>query len=132
MLGPAIRIALVSLAAALLACAALVDAAWWTRHVVVPACYLPPPHWMLPATRIGLAVCGLALAVASLRVRRPSAGDVARVAFAVLLALPASELALRALDGPESKTPHPRLEWLLGDGDARTGWKFRPNQVLRF
>src|SRR5436305_14757515 len=100
MLGWVIRIALGSLAAALLACAALVDGAWWMRHVVVPACYLPPPRWMLPATRVALATCGVAMAAAALRVRRPSAGDVARVVSALLLALPASELALRALDGP--------------------------------
>lgn len=126
------RILLLAPAAALLAGAALLDRSWWTRHVVVPACYLPPAQWELPAVRLALAVAGLALLACALLVQRPSPGGVARVALSVLLACAAAEIVLRVIDRPESRTPHPRLEWLLGALDPRTGWSFVPNRTLRF
>ena len=126
------RFALGAPALALLGAAALLDVDWWTRHVVVPACYLPPPPWMLPAVRIALAAAGVALAVTAARVPRPTAAGAARVALAVVLALAASELALRLLERDERRTHHPRLEFLLGAPDARTGWSFVPHSTLRF
>lgn len=108
------------------------DGAWWSRHVVVPACYLPPPPWMHGATRAGLALLGLVLAGTVLRLGRPTPGGVARTALAFALALCASEVALRILERPEQRSRHPRLEWLLGAKDARTGWSFVPHSELRF
>ena len=127
-----IRICLLAPAALLLAAAGRIDVAWWTRHVVVPACYLPPAAWLLPAFRASLAASGLALAAAALLVRRPTAGGFARVAVAVVAALCVCELLLRVLEKPERNTHHPRLEWLIGAADARTGWSFVPGKQLRF
>src|SRR3954468_23843428 len=107
--GAMLRLAVATAAAALLTAAALLDRAWWIRHVVVPACYLPPAEWKLPAVRIGLALCGVALSIVALKIRRVRADVIAAIA----LALPASEIALRLLERPESKSPHPRLESLL-------------------
>lgn len=132
MLRPVLRFLLLAPAAALLAAALLADRAWWTRHVVLPACYLPPAEWKLPAVRVALALAGLALAGCALLVRRPTAGGVARVALSIALAVGAAELMLRAIDRPESRTPNPRLEWLLGAPDARTGWSFVPGRTLRY
>jgi len=124
--------ALVFLAGALFFAAGGVDAYWWERHVVVPACYLPPARWILPALRIALSATGLALCAAALRVQRRSAVGAGRVALAVVAALCASELALRIAERDEKSTRHPRLEFLLGAPDARTGWSFVPRRNLRF
>ena len=115
-----------------LAASALIDGAWWSRHVVEPACYLPPPGWMQGATRAGLALLGLVLAAVALRMGRPTPGGVARTALAFLLALCVSEVALRIVERPEQRSRHPRLEWLLGAKDPRTGWSFVPGSTLRF
>ena len=114
-------------AAALLALAFRIDAPWWDRHVVVPACYLPPPRWLLAGFRVGLAAIAVALAVAA-RFLRPDW----RTAVAIVAALCATELGLRVLESPERKTHHPRLEFLLGTTDPHTGWSFVPSQTLRF
>lgn len=127
-----IRLGLLAAALASVAAAARIDAAWWLRHVVAPACYLPPPAWVHGAARGGLALAGGALAVLALRLGRPSPGGVARSALAVALALGASEAALRMLARPERRSRHPRLEWLLGAADPRTGWAFVPGAALRF
>ena len=127
-----LRLLLLVSAAALGAVAVHVDAAWWTLHVVVPACYLPPPRWILPAVRIGLAGAAMGLVIVAFRLRAPTWAASARVALAVVLALGASEMVLRLIDRPERNTPHPRLEWLMGDADARTGWSFVPGRQLQF
>src|SRR5258708_33707213 len=44
-----LRMALVFLAAAIFFAAGRMDAAWWERHVVVAAWYLPPRRLLLPA-----------------------------------------------------------------------------------
>ena len=127
-----VRFLLLAPASALLVAAAFADRAWWVRHVVVPACYLPPAEWKLAAFRIALASIGLVLAACAFAARSPTPGGVARVAHSIALGLCAAELGLRLLERPESRTPHPRLEWLLGAPDARTGWSFVPGRTLRF
>src|SRR5258708_35906294 len=127
-----LRMALVFLAAAIFFAAGRMDAAWWARRVVVPACYLPPARWILPAVRAALFAAGLALCVVSLRIRPPSAAAAGRVALAVVAALCASEMALRFAERDEKGRHHPRLEFLLGAPDARTGWSFVPRRTLRF
>ena len=119
-------------AVALAASAAIMDGAWWTRHVVVPACYLPPPPFIGPAFRWGLGVAALALVATAFRVRRTTAAGASRIGLAVLAALGISELGLRALDRPEPRTHHPRIEFLMGGFDLRTGWSFTPKKVVRF
>ena len=131
-LRTSVRLLLLAPAVALLAGAAIADRAWWTQHVVVPACYLPPADWKLTAFRVALLLSGLALAICAWLARNPTADGVARVVLSVALAFCAAELGLRVLDKPESQTPHPRLEWLLGAADARTGWSFIPRRSLRF
>ncbi|HUJ28333.1 MAG TPA: hypothetical protein VLW85_20060 [Myxococcales bacterium] len=118
-------------ASLLLLAAARADAAWWQRHVVVPACYLPPAPWLLPAFRIGMtavagALLGLAFAL------RPTWSGAARTGVALLAALAAVELTLRVLERPERSARHPRLEWLLGVADPRSGWSFVPRTHVRF
>lgn len=127
-----IRLALLAAALGALAAAASLDGAWWMRHVVVPACYLPPPWWMHGAVRGGLCLAGAGLALLALGLGRPTPGGIARLALAVALALCASEAALRFSERPERRTRHPRLEWLLGKSDPRTGWAFVPGSTLRF
>ncbi|HZX95412.1 MAG TPA: hypothetical protein VFE90_12905 [Myxococcales bacterium] len=118
-------------AAALAAFAALADRAWFLRHVVVPAYYLPPPPITLPLLRLAVAVAAIALVFcARLALRRATPGGAVRVVLAVGLSLVASELVMRAVERPEVETPNPRLEWRLGDRDPRTGWAFVPRRSL--
>src|SRR5207244_13348485 len=108
------------------------DEPWWSRHVVVPACYLPPPSWMLPLTRFGLAVVAVLLAMVAWKVRAPDRRGAARIAIAVMAALVASEVGLRAAERPRHTARHPRIEWLLGEADVRIGWRFVPLRTLRY
>lgn len=128
------RALLVAPGLALFAAAARLDEPWWMRHVVVPACYLPPAAGLRVALRLGLGIAGLAITSLGLRLRarRPTAAGAARLLLAVALAFCAAELALRVMARPERFTPHPRLEFLLGRPDPRTGWSFLPGRVLRF
>ncbi len=126
-----IRLVLGAAVLALWLAAAHLDGAWWMRHVV-SACYLPPPRWMHAAVRIGLLCIGAVLALVALRLGQPTAGGLARSALAVLLALCAGEIVLRLFARPERRTGYPRLEWLLGEKDPRTGWAFVPMRTLRF
>ena len=118
-------------AALLLWFAAMANDAWFQRHVVLPAYRLPPPAWALPALRIGALALGLGLMVCALAAgRRATAGGVVRVAVALLLSVCASELVLRHFQRPEPEKPDPRLEWILGVEDPRTGWAFIPNRTM--
>jgi hypothetical protein len=122
-----VRTSLFAAAAALLGVAALADAAWFERHVVLPATYLPPPPaWTLPALRLSAVLLAIALAACAWAIKRVTAGGVARGACAVALALAASELALRFLPRHEF-----RIEAQLGAPDARTGWAFVPRRSLQ-
>lgn len=105
--------------------------AWYQRHVLVPAYRLPPPSWALPALRIAAAALGLVLLFCAYAAgRRATAGGVARVAVAILLSLLAAELVLRRFQRPEAEKPDPRLEWILGVEDPRTGWAFVPRRTM--
>ena len=124
-------IVVVAPAAALFAFALLADRAWFERHVVVPAYRLPPSPWALPAVRAGAAFFGCLLAFFAVAAwRRATAGGIARVSAAILLSLVVSELLLRRFDRPESEKTDPRLEWILGVEDPRTGWAFVPNREM--
>src|SRR5262249_16002630 len=50
--------------------------------------------------------------------------------IALVLAIAAAELVLRFFDRPEAQKPNPRLEWILGVEDPRTGWAFVPNRTM--
>jgi hypothetical protein len=118
-------------AAPLLWFAAMANDAWFQRHVVLPAYRLPPPAWTLPALRIGAIALGLGLIACAVTAgRRATAGGVARGAIALVLSVCACELVLRLLQRPEAEMPNPRLEWILGVPDARTGWAFVPNRTM--
>jgi len=118
-------------AAFLLWFAAIADRGWYERHVLVPAYRLPPPGWTLPAVRLGALALGLALAACALAAaRRATAGGLVRVAAALLLSVCSSEIVLRILDRPEPEKPNPRLEWMLGVEDPRTGWAFVPGRTM--
>jgi len=128
-----VRLSFLAPAAALWWFAATADAAWFQRHVVLPAYYLPPPAWMHSALRGASAVLGIGLAVCGLVAgRRATAGGVARVIAALALSLCASEAALRILQKPEAERSSPRVEWMMGGVDARTGWAFVPNRAMEF
>src|SRR5712691_681524 len=118
-------------AARLLWFAAMANDAWFQRHVVLPAYRLPPPAWTLPALRIGAIALGLGLIACAVAAgRRATAGGVARGSIALVLSVCACELVLRLLQRPEAEMPNPRLEWILGVPDARTGWAFVPNRTM--
>jgi hypothetical protein len=124
-------LAIAAPAALLLWFAATANRGWYERHVVVPAYRIPPPAWTLPAVRIGAAALGLGLAACAIAAaRRATAGGIVRVTAALLLSVCASELVLRILDRPEPEKPNPRLEWILGVEDARTGWAFVPGRTM--
>lgn len=127
-----VRSGLLALAVVLCGASAVMNDAWWVRHVVVPACYLTPPAWVHPTVRAGLVALALLLLAAAALLPRMDGGGLARVALSFALALCASEVALRILKKPERATRHPRLEWLLGVADPRTGWSFVPGASLRF
>ena len=118
-------------AAALLWFAAIANEAWFERHVVVPAYRLPPPAWTLPALRIGAIALGIALVACAVAAgRRATPGGAVRVAIALVLSIGASELILRIFQRPEAEKPNPRLEWILGVEDPRTGWAFVPRRTM--
>jgi hypothetical protein len=131
MLRRTVFLAIAGPAAALLWFAAIANEAWFQRHVVLPAYRLPPPAWALTAVRLGAVALGLILVACALAAgRRASAGGVARVTVALALSVCASELVLRLVRRPEPEMPNPRLEWILGAPDARTGWAFIPNRTM--
>jgi hypothetical protein len=131
MLRRIVFLALGAPAAALLWLAAIANAAWFERHVVVPAYRLPPPAWVLPALRLGAIGLGLLLTACAVAAgRRATAGGLARAAMALALSVCASELVLRLLRRPEAEMPNPRLEWVLGVPDPRTGWAFVPHRTM--
>ena len=109
----------------------IADEPWFQRHVVVPAYRIPPPAWVLPALRLAAAVLGLALIACAVAAgRRATAGGALRVSLALALAAVVSELVLRKFDRPEPEKPNPRLEWILGVEDPRTGWAFVPHRTM--
>ena len=131
MLRRIVFLALAAPAAALFWFAAIGDDAWFERHVAVPAYRLPPPHWVLPTLRLGAVGLGLLLVACAVAAgRRATPGGVARAAVALALSVGASELALRLMKRPEAEKPDPRLEWVLGVPDPRTGWAFVPNRTM--
>jgi hypothetical protein len=88
---------------------------------------------MHSALRGASAALGTGLAVCSLVVgRRATAGGVARVAAALGFSLCTSEMVLRILQRPEAERSNPRVEWMMGAVDARTGWAFIPNRTMEF
>lgn len=122
----------------LLALAARATPAWFDEHVVIPAYYLPPPSWTLPALRGVIAALGLIFIL----VLRPLAGRAAarlgpretiaataRIAIALLLSFAVAEGALRFVDKPDVQAPHPRLESRLGQADPRLGWALSPRRT---
>jgi hypothetical protein len=117
--------------AALVALTVVTDRAWFVRHVVVPAYYLPPSGWTLPALRLFAAACaGVIAACAVLALRRATPGGISRIGLALALSVCAAEVLLRIVERPELQTPNPRLEWRLGVADARTGWAFVPRRSV--
>src|SRR3954467_3504896 len=106
-----VRLAILCAAAGAFAAAGLCDEAWFSRHVRMPALYLPPAWWLLPVLRGGLVALGIAAIAASRPLARLAAGppgaaragaglaarplDAARVALALALAVAAAEFVLR-------------------------------------
>lgn len=118
-------------AAACAVFAARADRAWFLRHVVVPACYLPPPPLALPLIRGAAVAVAVALVLcARAALRRATPGGILRVAVALALAVVAAEGVLRIVERPELETPNPRLESRLGVPDPRTGWSFVPGRSV--
>ena len=76
----AVRCAALAAGLAAIVAAALCDGAWFTRHVRVPALYLPPPWWLLPLLRGALVALGALAIAASARLARLAArpSDLAR------------------------------------------------------
>jgi hypothetical protein len=132
MLRQSVRCAALAAGFAALLAALLCDGAWFTRHVRVPALYLPPPWFLLPLLRGALAALGaLAIAVsgrvARLATRPP---DLARAVVAVALALCAGELILRQGERGTTSWRARKLELRMGRPDARLGWVLVPNRTV--
>ncbi|HEX9577858.1 MAG TPA: SGNH/GDSL hydrolase family protein [Myxococcales bacterium] len=115
-----VRALMLLLAAGLAAFAVRADGAWVARHFFLLDSSLEPARFELLFFRAVPAVLAAALALAAFKLRPD-----ARVAAAVLCALPASELLLRWLEAHKSeerRTLHARL----GEPHPRYGWIFRP------
>jgi hypothetical protein len=131
MLRRIVAVVIAAPAAALLWFSAVANERWFGRHVLVPAYRIPPPSWTLPALRLTALALGLVLAACAIAAsRRATLGGVWRVGVALALSLCACELVLRHFDRPEAERPDPRLEWILGVEDPRTGWAFVPNRTM--
>jgi hypothetical protein len=125
-----VRLSLLAPATGLLSFAAAADGAWFERHVLLPAVYPPPLPWTLPALRIAAVAMGLVLAACAVVAgRRATPEGAARVAVAILLALCASELALRIVHRV-LPVPETRIEARLAAPDLRTGWAFIPRRSV--
>lgn len=125
-----LRLSLLGPSAALIGFAAAANGAWFSRHVVLPAVYPPPPPWTLPAIRLAAVAMGLALLACAIAVRRRATpGAVARVALSVVVAVGASEAVLRILHRV-LPVPETRIEARLATPDPRTGWAFVPGRSV--
>lgn len=133
LLRPAIVLALASCAAELAFAAGTVDGAWFVRHVAVPALYLPFESWVPSATRLGLALAAVLVAglAALCAWSKAGAGDLARIALAVLLALGAAELLLRRGESGMPFWRARKLELRMGHTDPRTGYGLTPSTSVR-
>lgn len=127
-----VRCAVLAAGAGALLAAARCDAAWFTRHVRVPALYLPPPWWLLPLLRAGLVALGVAAAAASGPLARLAARpwDLLRAALAVALALCAGELILRQGERGTTTWRARKLELRMGRTDGRFGWVLSPSRTV--
>ncbi|MGE5047647.1 MAG: hypothetical protein ACM3PC_03680 [Deltaproteobacteria bacterium] len=127
-----IRCAALAAGFAALLAALLCDGAWFTRHVRVPALYLPPPWWLLPLLRGALAGLGaLAIAASGTLARLATQPlDLARAVFAVALALCAGELILRQGERGTTSWRARKLELRMGRPDARFGWVLLPSRTV--
>ncbi len=128
----AVRCAALAAGLAAIVAAALCDGAWFTRHVRVPALYLPPPWWLLPLLRGALVALGALAIAASARLARLAArpSDLARAILAVLLALCAGELILRQGERGTTSWRARKLELRMGRPDARFGWVLVPSRTV--
>jgi hypothetical protein len=120
--------------ALLLVAAVRFDAAWFERHCLVPCFWLAPPAWLHPTARASLAaagICSVLLApIAGRLASRPgAAAAAARIAVAVVLALLASEGALRLFDGKTAFWRSAKLEFRIGKPDPRFGWVLLPRRA---
>jgi hypothetical protein len=124
-----IRGPLLCLGAFFLVFAFRADAAWFARHVTVPALYKPPPPVALTVIRTGSAVFGVVCLCLAALVRRPTWDGVWRNGLAIVLGLGASELGLRWLYRTV-ETQNVAVETLLSRSDATTGWAFVPRRTF--
>ena len=132
MLRLLVRLILGVPACALLLFAVAANRPWFFRHVVFPAYYVAPPEQTLTALRCFALLLALGLlACAVIAGRRATAAGALRIALSLVASVVACDLLLRAVPvRPEARSPHPRLEWLLGVPDARTGWAFLPRREV--
>jgi hypothetical protein len=127
-----VRCAAVAAGLVALFAAAVCDGVWFTRHVRVPALYLPPPWWLLPLLRGGLAALGAITIATSARLARLATRplDLARAVLAVLLALCAGELILRQGERGTTSWRARKLELRMGRPDAHFGWVLLPSRTV--
>jgi hypothetical protein len=128
-----VRLAILCAAAGAFAAAGLCDEAWFSRHVRMPALYLPPAWWLLPVLRGGLVALGIAAIAASRPLARLAARplDAARVALALALAVAAAEFVLRRGERGTTLWRARKLELRMGRPDARFGWALQHSRTLR-
>lgn len=128
----AVRCAAVAAGLLALLAALLCDGAWFTRHVRVPALYLPPPGWLLPLLRAALVALGVLAIAASGRLARLAARppDLLRAVLAVALALCAGELILRQGERGTTSWRAKKLELRMGRPDPRFGWVLVPSRTV--
>lgn len=127
-----VRCGAVAAGVAAVVAAAVCDAAWFARHVRVPALYLPPPWWLLPLLRASLVALGTLVLATSARLARLATRpmELARAGLAVVLALCAGELILRQGERGTTSWRARKLELRMGRPDARFGWVLLPSRAV--
>jgi len=118
--------------AALLVVARALDGPWLERHVLLPWYYPWAPSWV-SGTRIGAAICGIALLALAWPLGRAAARSSPaawlRISLAVVLGLATSEVALRLNEHGTSYWRSLKLEFRFGREDPRFGWVLLPSRT---
>ena len=108
-----------------------IDAAWFQRHVALPAFFRPPPPWLHTLFRAVPVFIGVTLALGARWLSRLRAADAARTGLAILLACTVAEARLRGTREGVAPWRAKKVELRIGRPDARYGWVLLPSRTSR-
>lgn len=108
-----------------------IDAAWFQRHVALPAFFRPPPPWLHTLFRAVPVAIGVTLALGARWLSRLRTADAARTGLAILLACTVAEARLRGTREGVAPWRAKKIELRIGRPDARYGWVLLPSRTSR-